>query len=116
LTYIAGSITNVRMVLIELAPFTRRLRDLLSDEAYRGLQAHLVAHPEAGAVIAGTGGFRKVRWAEAGRGKSGGVRVIYYFRSASDRIYFAAIYGKSEKADLTQAERAALQKVVARLE
>src|SRR5690606_33907924 len=109
--HIATCVNDVPMVFIELAPFTRRLQDLLSDEAYRGLQAHLIEHPEAGAVIAGTGGFRKVRWAEVGRGKSGGARVIYYFRSASDRIYLAVIYGKNEKANLTKAERAALQKI-----
>jgi hypothetical protein len=68
-----------------------------------------------GDVLAGTGGIRKVRFARSGRGKSGGVRVIYYYYGAETPIYLLEIFGKNEKADLTAAERNALAKVVAEI-
>ena len=64
------------MEIIETSIFTRRVSELLSNEAYRELQSELVIRPAAGAVIAGSGGLRKLRWAGSGRGKRGGVRVI----------------------------------------
>ena len=70
------------MQIIETSAFTRRVAGLLTDDEYRALQSALVVNPEAGAVIVGTGGARKVRWAREGRGKSGGVRVIYYYATA----------------------------------
>lgn len=103
------------MLFIELRPFRRRLDDLLDDDDFRDLQAHLVNRPEAGALIRGTGGFRKIRWAESGRGKSGGVRVVYFYRPASSCIYFAAIYPKGEKDSLTKEEKNALKAVVSQL-
>lgn len=103
------------MLFIELGPFRRRLDGLLSDEDFRGLQSHLVDRPEAGALLRGTGGFRKIRWAEKGKGKGGGVRVVYFYRSASSRIYFAAIFPKGEKASLTSAEKNALRAIVSQL-
>ena len=74
---------------VELRPFTARLPGRLSPEAYRLLQLHLIERPEAGAVMKRTGGWRKVRWADRGRGKSGGVRVTYLYRTTSGRIYLA---------------------------
>ncbi len=67
------------MVFIETPIFTVGVKSLLSDEDYAALQLHLVSQPDAGDVIAGTGGLRKVRWTTAGRGKRGGTRVIYYY-------------------------------------
>jgi hypothetical protein len=103
------------MLFIELRPFRRRLDDLLNDEDFRDLQSHLVNRPQAGALIRGTGGFRKIRWAESGKGKSGGVRVVYFYRPASSRIYFAAIYPKGEKDSLTKEEKNELKAVVSLL-
>jgi len=68
-----------------------------------------------GDVLVGTGGIRKVRFARGGRGKSGGVRVIYYFYNAEEPIYLLEVFGKNEKANLTAAERNALAKVVAEI-
>jgi len=74
-----------RMVFVESAVFTRRLRDLLSDDEYEYLQRHLALNPTAGAVIQDTGGLRKVRWA-AGGGKRGGGRVIYFHAASHGRF------------------------------
>ncbi len=67
------------MVILETSIFTRRVLELLADEDYRKLQIGLVNRPQVGAVIPGSGGLRKVRWALSGRGKRGGVRIIYYW-------------------------------------
>lgn len=74
------------MVIIETSIFTRQVQTLLSDEEYRHLQIALVFHPEMGAVVPGSGGLRKVRWSIEGRGKRGGVRVIYYWAVVHDKI------------------------------
>jgi hypothetical protein len=68
------------------------------------LQKSLAERPDAGAVIRGSGGVRKVRWAARGKGKSGGVRVIYYWMQAAERIHLLLIYGKGEQADLSAAD------------
>jgi len=72
----------------------------------------IAASPEAGDVIAGTNGVRKLRWALAGSGKRGGARVIYYFHSWAFPVFLLAAYGKNEKANLTNAERNAISKLV----
>jgi len=95
----------------ELSPFTARLGKRLDAESYRRLQLHLLDHPEAGAVMPRTGGWRKLRWAPTGHGKRGGVRVIYYLRTASHVIYFADLYDKGEKATLSRAEEDALRAI-----
>jgi mRNA-degrading endonuclease RelE of RelBE toxin-antitoxin system len=66
------------MVFVETPTFTRRVLQLLDDEGYGRLQAHLAKHPDAGDIIRSSGGLRKIRWAAKGHGKRGGVRVIYY--------------------------------------
>ncbi len=68
------------MEFIEAPLFTQLVPEYLGDDGYRKLQLHLARHPEAGAIIAGTGGFRKFRWADRrrGKGKRGGLRIIYY--------------------------------------
>ena len=84
--------------------FSKLFGDYLSDDAYRLLQNHLLAHPDAGAVIRASGGVRKVRWRAGGKGKSGGVRVIYYWATADEQIFFLTLYGKGEKEDLSAAD------------
>jgi len=81
---------------IEAAAFTKYVYDYLSEEEYSGLQSFLLQYPEAGKVVRGSGGVRKVRWAVSGSGKSGGVRVIYYFKRQDDEIWLLTIYSKSE--------------------
>lgn len=101
------------MLFIETSLFTAQLARFLSDEEYRQFQTYLMAHPDAGDVIRGSGGIRKVRWGARGRGKSGGVRVIYYWVTAAAQIYLLTIYGKSERSDI---DRETLRRIANRLE
>jgi hypothetical protein len=91
-------------LLVETRQFTRRVTEQLSDEEYRALQLELAARPEAGVVIPGSGGLRKLRWGAGGSGKRGGVRVIYLYRKTSRRIYLVDLFAKNERADLTPRE------------
>lgn len=104
------------MELVESSGFTRRLQDYLDDEEYRSLQVELIDHPEAGDLIPGTGGFRKLRWPDArrGKGKRGGLRIIYYYFAADQQIWLATLYGKNEMADLSAAEKKALKAAIER--
>ena len=99
------------MVFIETPIFTADVRALLGDDEYAALQQHLVVQPNAGAVIAGTGGLRKIRWTTAGRGKRGGTRVIYYHVVAQAQIRMILIYRKGIKDDLTPREKVELRKI-----
>jgi len=99
------------MVFVETPIFTADVSALLSDEEYAALQQHLVAQPNAGAVIAGTGGLRKIRWAVAGKGKRGGSRVIYYHVVAQAQIRMILIYRKGIKDDLTPREKTILRRI-----
>ena len=96
---------------IETPIFTADVRVLLSDVEYARLQEHLVRHPDAGDVIAGTGGLRKIRWAVAGTGKQGGSRVIYFHAVAQSQIRMLLIYRKGIKDDLTPREKSVLRKI-----
>ena len=89
------------MIFVETPTFTKRVLDLLDDESYAALQAYLAHYPEAGKVIRGSGGMRKIRWAAKGHGKSGGVRVIYYWWVNRERISMLFIYPKNELDDLS---------------
>ena len=80
---------------IETPFFTKALERYLDDEDYSKLQHHLNEHPEAGAIVPGSGGVRKLRWAVVGRGKRGGLRIIYYLRTARGEIWMLTVYGKN---------------------
>ena len=84
----------------ETKAFTRDVSSLLSEDSYFELQRYLHEHFELGDVIPGGGGLRKIRWRVAGKGKSGGVRIIYYFAAEKGYIYLLAIYGKTQRSDL----------------
>jgi mRNA-degrading endonuclease RelE of RelBE toxin-antitoxin system len=84
------------MEFIEAAAFTKYVYDYLTDEEYLGLQGFLLKYPEFGKIVPGSGGVRKIRWGASGKGKSGGVRVIYYFKKQDDEIWLLTIYTKSE--------------------
>jgi mRNA-degrading endonuclease RelE of RelBE toxin-antitoxin system len=88
------------LVFIETRLFTRLVADYLDEPSYALLQAWLVMHPRSGAVIAGSGGVRKLRWSAQGRGKRGGVRIIYYLRIAEQEIWMLTIYAKNEAVDI----------------
>ncbi len=89
------------VVFVETPNFTRRVHEYMDDEEYGQMQAFLSQRPDAGSVIRGTGGMRKLRWAGSGRGKRGGLRVIYYWWVAKDRISMLLAYPKNEQDDLT---------------
>jgi mRNA-degrading endonuclease RelE of RelBE toxin-antitoxin system len=80
---------------IETPLFTRSLPDYLSDDEYRELQEALSRSPESGVVIPGSGGIRKLRWSVRGRGKRGGLRVIYYLRVGREEIWMLTLYPKN---------------------
>jgi hypothetical protein len=88
--------------IIETPVFTKRIKGLLSDDEYSKLQGALVVNPAAGAVIPGSNGIRKLRWFASGRGKRGGLRIIYYWYARSELIYMLFSYKKSEQDDLTK--------------
>lgn len=92
--------------------FTAVLHRHLDDERYRQLQIALMLRPEQGPIIKGSGGLRKIRWAAAGDGKRGGVRVIYYWAPGEGVFYLLYIYAKTEQGDLTPPQVRALAKVV----
>jgi hypothetical protein len=103
------------MEFIETPTFTRMVTVLLSDDEYRALQNTLVENPERGDLIKGGGGIRKLRYAAQGRGKSGGIRVIYYWLKDNHQIYMLVAYPKSKKEDLTDKETAVLREFVKEL-
>ncbi|WP_330926042.1 transcriptional regulator [Candidatus Sororendozoicomonas aggregata] len=85
------------MIFIETSKFTKLLSGYLSDDEYRMLQWHLQEKPDSGDIVRGSGGVRKVRWAPEGKGKSGGVRIIYYWKKSDYEIWMLTIYSKSEQ-------------------
>jgi mRNA-degrading endonuclease RelE of RelBE toxin-antitoxin system len=97
---------------VETSVFTRRITDALSDDDYRLVQEALLRRPEQGDLIEGTGGVRKLRWKEAGRGKRGGLRLIYYWHAEPEIILMLFLYRKSEQKDLTANQKRVLAKAV----
>ncbi|MBF0202478.1 MAG: type II toxin-antitoxin system RelE/ParE family toxin [Desulfamplus sp.] len=93
---------------IELLGFSKRRNALFSEESFKELQYELCKNPEVGAVISGTGGFRKLRWKISGKGKQGGLRVIYFFVPDHETIYLALAYQKNKKDDLSEQEKSTL--------
>jgi len=100
------------MLFTETAAFTRRATELLDDESYRLLQLRLLICPDAGDLIEGTGGLRKIRVAARGNGKRGGARVIYYHFINASEIAMLFIYPKNEQPDLSMEQRKALGNVI----
>jgi len=100
------------MVIIETSIFTRQVLHLLSDDDYRMLQVALANRPRTGAIIKGSGGLRKMRWVAEGRGKRGGVRVIYYWAAKQEQLLMLFMYPKSQRSDLTPDQVRTLRKIV----
>jgi hypothetical protein len=100
------------ITIVELGNFRKSVDGLLSDEEVEGLIAYLSKHPDEGAIMPDTGGVRKLRWATQGRGKRGGARIIYYFRDLNMPLYLLTAYGKGEKINLKQREKADMRKIV----
>jgi len=100
------------MVIIETPIFTRRIHDILADDEYRLLQAQLVQKPDAGKIIPGSGGLRKLRCSASGRGKRGGARVIYYWFVSEEVILMLFAFPKNEQTDLTPDQLKQLKRLV----
>jgi mRNA-degrading endonuclease RelE of RelBE toxin-antitoxin system len=100
------------MKIIETSIFTKNVKNLLSDDEYRLLQNSLIKSPEMGKLIKGTGGLRKVRWAIKGKGKSGGIRTIYYWSKPDDIILMLLIYQKNVQDSLTDEQTKILKRIV----
>lgn len=101
----------MKAVFVELPAFDRHRDEYLSDEAFRMLQATLMKSPEAGDAIEGTGGLRKLRFADArrGKGKRGGLRVIYHWWQAGSQFWLYTVYAKDEQDDLSTQQRKTLK-------
>lgn len=100
------------MIFIETRIFSKHLAGYLSDDEYLELQAFLSAAPAAGDIIKGSGGIRKLRWGARGKGKRGGVRIIYYWQTTDERIYLLTLYAKNEMSDLSPVEVELLRRMV----
>lgn len=101
------------MTVAETTVFSRKAADLLEDGEKDALIDFLADNPEAGDLIRGSGGVRKLRWALEGKGKSGGARVIYYFHSEEMPLWLFTLFAKNEQAHLSREQVANLAKLVA---
>jgi hypothetical protein len=102
----------MHITVVELPEYIRRAERLLDEDEENNLIYYLSTHPKSGAVMQGTGGIRKLRWARKGKGKSGGVRVIYFFYDERMPLFLLTIFGKGEKENLSKSERNELAKLV----
>jgi hypothetical protein len=102
------------MEFIEAPAFTRHIHGYLDEEGYRALQLELAASPELGPVMPGTGGFRKARWADRrrGKGRRGGLRIIYFYFESEQQIWLMTLYDKDEASDLSAKEKKALRAAI----
>jgi len=101
-------------IFIELPAFARHREEYLDDDSFASLQGALMAHPASGDTIEGTGGLRKLRFADArrGKGKRGGLRVIYYFWTGGPEFWLFTLYDKDEMPDLSLKQRNVLKELV----
>lgn len=95
--------------------YERDAKRLLTEEESAALRDAIASSPQAHPVVPATGGIRKARWGRQGRGKSGGVRVIYYYWVSDDEVYLLYIYAKNEQADMSAADRKAVKALVEEL-
>lgn len=101
------------MVFVETSLFSSWIKTYLKDEELRQLQNYLLENPEAGKIIRSSGGIRKLRWARLGMGKSGGLRVIYYWAKPLDQIYLLTVYSKNEQENI---DASTLKRIAKQLE
>lgn len=109
-----GQTSSRRLQFVEAPAFSRYRDDYLDDEGFRMLQLALAVNPEEGDLIPGAGGIRKLRWRDSrrGKGKRGGLRIIYYCFLSDEEIWLLTLYGKDEAADLSKDEKAQLRRAL----
>ena len=105
----------LEITVLQLPKFKAEATELIGADGIEALAVYLVDHPDAGDVIPGSGGVRKLRWAAKGKGKRGGARIIYLYVVVASRIYLMRCYAKSVKTDLTADEKKQLRQIVAHL-
>jgi len=112
----AGNVQNMDALFIELPVFQKHRSDYLDDDLFHRFQQELLQNPEAGDVVEGTGGLRKIRVVDERRnkGKRGGLRVIYYWWSGFDQFWLFTLYGKNEQDDLTSQQKKLLKEMLYR--
>jgi hypothetical protein len=104
----------MQAVFVELPPFERNRQRYFRDDDFRELQDAMMANPLAGDVVKGTGGLRKLRWTDArrGKGKRGGLRIIYYYWITGSEFWLFTVYGKDEMSDLSARECSTLESLL----
>jgi hypothetical protein len=100
------------ITIAEVPEYIRQAEKLLTEAERLDVLNYLAGHPKSGDLIEGTGGIRKLRWGRGGRGKSGGVRVIYYYHSDLMPLYLLTLFAKNEQENLSKSERNELAKLV----
>jgi hypothetical protein len=100
------------MVVVETENFLERAKAIMTETERTDMVAYLASNPEAGQLIRGTGGARKIRWA---KGKRGGARTIYYYHNESIPLFILDIYAKNQKADLSESDKRSLRRVLAQI-
>lgn len=106
------TLTTILTTITELPEYIRRANELLSEAERKAVIDYLAAHPLNGDIMEGTGGIRKLRWASGGKGKSGGVQIIYYYHDPRIPLYLLTVFGKNEKSNVTKSECNELAKLV----
>lgn len=106
----------MRLTFIYTRQFSASAEGVLTEDAFRALEDSLLKTPDAGDVVAGTAGVRKLRVPLPGRGKSGGARVLYYYAAMRERVYFLLIYPKNVAVTISDAGKKELKKWIAKLE
>ena len=100
------------MEFLETSLFTKQLNALFTDDEYQKIQEYMIKTPDVGDIIQGGGGIRKLRWSLDNRGKSGGVRIIYYWETPNDVLFMLFMYSKNKAENLTKAQLKFLKNIV----
>ena len=100
------------ITVVETGEFLKCAASFMKDSERAELVAFVAANPEAGEIIPGSGGVRKIRWARGGMGKRGGARVIYYYQNDRLPVFLLSAYAKNRKENLTPAERNAMKRLI----
>jgi Protein of unknown function (DUF1044). len=102
------------MLIIETPVFTKRVLEIFSDDEYKEFQYFITKNPDAGDIIPGSNGLRKLRWSIPGKGKRGGTRLIYYWLKPRDTVLLLFIFKKNERSDITKDQLKTLRSIVAK--